>query len=315
MLGKRFCKQCGAPAAFHPQPPLAAESAGSLPPAESVDEAMKPPEATADEPVPAAERSVAGAETPWVDMESFAPKTIPIPEWEPVSEVGQIPPVSSEAHAESIPSFPQPKRKIGLAIGIAAAVLAAAGGGWAWYAHSHQGISSEAKSSAATPQSTAQGGTSATPGATAQPVKPPAGTAIVAVAGAPPNAPQSVPTSGPVSAAPNQPPSSSQSRHGNPVAPTPVFSAPQAPSITPPPPRLPAAQARSGVRYYQGPPVPYGGTVVFDNLPKARLKFTFDHAAWQLILKTNPDGTKKAILNSLKQGYQTNCDLGWEIIE
>ena len=61
--------------------------------------------------------------------------------------------------------------------------------------------------------------------------------------------------------------------------------------------------------------MPYGGVVVFNNLPKARLRFTFDGAAWRLIIKPNPDGTKKVILNSLKQGYQTSCDLGWEIAD
>jgi len=61
--------------------------------------------------------------------------------------------------------------------------------------------------------------------------------------------------------------------------------------------------------------VPHGGTVVFDNLPKARLKFTFDHAAWQLAIKPNQDGTKKVVLSSLAQGYQSSCDLGWEIIQ
>jgi hypothetical protein len=74
-------------------------------------------------------------------------------------------------------------------------------------------------------------------------------------------------------------------------------------------------QGVSGVLRYQGPPVPYNGTVVFDNLPKARLKFSFDHAAWQLVLNHNPDGTKKAILTSQKPGYQSRCDLGWEIVE
>jgi hypothetical protein len=69
------------------------------------------------------------------------------------------------------------------------------------------------------------------------------------------------------------------------------------------------------VLHYQGPPVPRGGTVVFDNLPKARLKFTFDHAAWQLTIKPNPDGTKKVTLSSLAPGNQSRCDLGWEIVE
>jgi aromatic ring-opening dioxygenase catalytic subunit (LigB family) len=50
-------------------------------------------------------------------------------------------------------------------------------------------------------------------------------------------------------------------------------------------------------------------------MPKARLKFTFDHAAWQLTIKPNPDGTKKVILSSMAQGYQSSCDLGWEIVE
>jgi hypothetical protein len=55
--------------------------------------------------------------------------------------------------------------------------------------------------------------------------------------------------------------------------------------------------------------------VVFDNLPKARLKFNFNHAAWQLLIKPNSDGTKKVTLVSLAQGYQSSCDLGWEIVE
>jgi hypothetical protein len=61
--------------------------------------------------------------------------------------------------------------------------------------------------------------------------------------------------------------------------------------------------------------VPYNGVVVFDHLPQARLKFAFNHQAWSLTLKPNPDGTKKATLVSLVPGYQTSCDLGWEIVE
>jgi hypothetical protein len=55
--------------------------------------------------------------------------------------------------------------------------------------------------------------------------------------------------------------------------------------------------------------------VVFDHLPQARLKFVFNHQAWSLTLKPNPDGTKKATLISVVPGYQTSCDLGWETIE
>jgi hypothetical protein len=75
------------------------------------------------------------------------------------------------------------------------------------------------------------------------------------------------------------------------------------------------AQAHSGVLHYHGHPVALGGKVVFDNLPKGRLKFTYDSSAWDLIIKHNPDGTKWVTLISLKHGNQTSCDLGWEIIE
>jgi hypothetical protein len=55
--------------------------------------------------------------------------------------------------------------------------------------------------------------------------------------------------------------------------------------------------------------------VVFDNLPKERLKFTFDHTLWQLTIRSNPDGTKKITMISLASGPQPRCDLGWEIVE
>ena len=83
-------------------------------------------------------------------------------------------------------------------------------------------------------------------------------------------------------------------------------------------PQLPPSQSpapRSGVLHYQGSPVPYNGVVVFDHLPQARLKFTFDRQAWSLTIKTNADGTKKVTMISQASGYQTSCDLGWEIVE
>jgi hypothetical protein len=89
---------------------------------------------------------------------------------------------------------------------------------------------------------------------------------------------------------------------------------PESPPLQPPQPPVSAA-AHSGILHYQGPPVPYNGVVVFDHLPQARLKFNFDRQAWTVILKPNPDGTKRVTLISQKQGYQTNCDLSWEIVE
>jgi TPR repeat protein len=75
------------------------------------------------------------------------------------------------------------------------------------------------------------------------------------------------------------------------------------------------AQARSGVLHYHGSPVALGGKVVFDNLPNERLRFTYDRSGWQVTIKINPDGTKWVTLTSLKQGLQTSCDLGWEVVK
>jgi hypothetical protein len=61
--------------------------------------------------------------------------------------------------------------------------------------------------------------------------------------------------------------------------------------------------------------VPQNGEVVFDDLPGARLKFTFDHEAWQPIIARQPNGTQRLILRSIKPGMQTQCDVKWEIIQ
>jgi hypothetical protein len=34
-----------------------------------------------------------------------------------------------------------------------------------------------------------------------------------------------------------------------------------------------------------------------------------------MVIQINPDGTKKLILSSLKQGFQSTCDLGWQIVD
>lgn len=87
-------------------------------------------------------------------------------------------------------------------------------------------------------------------------------------------------------------------------APTPAF-APVTPTTSP----------RKGVLHYAGPPVPFGGTVVFNNLPKDRLRFNFDRGAWQPLIHKNPDGTQTLTLHSIKHEVQTSCDVGWEIAQ
>jgi hypothetical protein len=76
-------------------------------------------------------------------------------------------------------------------------------------------------------------------------------------------------------------------------------------------PALPTA----GTLHYYGPPLRFGQTVVFAGLPGGRLKFTFDHQSWSPLIARQPDGTQKLTLRSLKQGEQTQCDVGWEIIK
>jgi hypothetical protein len=61
--------------------------------------------------------------------------------------------------------------------------------------------------------------------------------------------------------------------------------------------------------------VPYNGEVTFDHLPQGRLKFTFDHQAWSLTIKPNPDGSKRITLFSRVQGLQSTCEVGWELVQ
>jgi hypothetical protein len=77
------------------------------------------------------------------------------------------------------------------------------------------------------------------------------------------------------------------------------------------PPQLPT----NGMLHYSGPPVPFGGTVTFTGLPGGRLRFTFDHSAWQPLISRQPDGTQTLTLRSLKQVVQTQCEVAWAIVQ
>lgn len=92
--------------------------------------------------------------------------------------------------------------------------------------------------------------------------------------------------------------------------PTPSPSEPLTSVPTPPP-----SEPLTGVLHYIGSPVPFGGIVVFANLPGDRLSFTFDHQAWQPLISRQPDGTQKLTLRSLKHEEQTQCDVEWRVIK
>lgn len=88
------------------------------------------------------------------------------------------------------------------------------------------------------------------------------------------------------------------------------------PPASDPPPARPqrAAQQTSGV-LHATVEVAQNGEVVFENLPGARLKFTFDHALWQPTISHQASGTQTLVMRSLKQGIQTSCDVRWEIVQ
>jgi hypothetical protein len=76
----------------------------------------------------------------------------------------------------------------------------------------------------------------------------------------------------------------------------------------------PVAAQSNGTRHYSGPPVHFGEVVMFTNLPGKRLRFTFDHTAWQPAISHQADGTQTLRLRSLLHTEQTQCDMRWEIL-
>ena len=58
--------------------------------------------------------------------------------------------------------------------------------------------------------------------------------------------------------------------------------------------------------------VPQYGELVFKNLPGDRLKFTFDHDAWRPTVRRQPDGMQTLVMQSIRPGIQTKCDITWE---
>ena len=311
---KKFCKQCDH--AVDGVAPVAGPIQVSDPaPAAEIKVAAKEAEMVSPResiPAPSAAEAEIALQRPASDSAA---------ESRPVAETAPSAVVTSDAILQAAPeagpafaplampvsepeSVHQSKARMGLFIGLAAAVLLSACGGWVWYAHAHRSAPSQVAQTQPAPiQPPAQEQVSTV----AQVVKPPAAKALPAQQTPPQPAPSHSPS------VPIHTQSPSWSSQAIAAAPTPAFHA--APVSRPAQLPVQAAPARSGVRHYEGPPIPHGGTVVFDNLPKARLKFNFNHAAWQLIIKPNPDGTKKVTLISLAQGYQSSCDLGWEVVE
>jgi len=82
-----------------------------------------------------------------------------------------------------------------------------------------------------------------------------------------------------------------------------------------PAPPVEAARPTSGVLCNWPVAIPHNGEVKFRNLPSDRLKFTFDHVAWLPRIQREPDGTQTLIMQSIKPGVQTMCDIRWEVVQ
>jgi hypothetical protein len=95
-----------------------------------------------------------------------------------------------------------------------------------------------------------------------------------------------------------------------PAKPRPVNPAPASPQPRPAP---KAASPTTGV-LHAAVEVAQNGEVVFENLPAGRMRFTYDHSAWQPTIHRQTNGTQTLVMRSLKPGIQRVCDVQWEIV-
>lgn len=97
------------------------------------------------------------------------------------------------------------------------------------------------------------------------------------------------------------------------VNPAPASPPPQ-PEPVAPKPAMKAASPTTGV-LHAAVEVAQNGEVVFENLPAGRLRFTYDHSAWQPTIHRQTNGTQTLVMRSLKPGIQRVCDVQWEMVQ
>jgi outer membrane biosynthesis protein TonB len=114
---------------------------------------------------------------------------------------------------------------------------------------------------------------------------------------------------------PTAPPKSAQ---GTPQAPPQSKPANPPPQAAPPPKQAaappPAPAGQTSGNLHAAVEVAQYGEVVFENLPQGRMRFTYDHSAWQPTIHRQPNGTQTLIMRSLKAGIQRVCDVQWELV-
>jgi zinc-ribbon domain len=284
--GTRFCVKCGQPVG-HAATPAVAQTTLLIPPTVSVPTPAAPP----PPPPPPVE-----AQQVWTPAPPPPPPPPPM-----------VPPIVQQP-AKQGPGA-------GLWIGIFGILLLLGGAGlWFYTTRMQHAVSTVQVAGAPTEPAPVQ------PAPTPAPTLVPAPTPTAETEPIPPN---------PDRPKPDQPrpeqPRPEQKDAAPPAAPkqtapiTPVQVQPRRvaappPSDPAPAPAVRAARQTSGM-LHASVEVAQNGEVVFENLPAARLKFTFDHSAWQPTISRQANGTQTLVMRSLKPGIQRVCDVRWEIVE
>jgi hypothetical protein len=275
--GTRFCVKCGQPLGQ------------AAPPAMAQTTVWTPPVAP---PPPAA--PVTQAPT-WTPPPPPPPPAMPSPMAQPVKEGAGA----------------------GLWIGIFGILLLIGGAGLWFYTTRMSGLHAGSTVQVA---ATGQSDPTAAQPTSSQPTPTPVSTLVAAPTPnpttevIPPNPDQAQKDSTPTPA-PSQPSQTSGQPTGQ-TRPQPAQTRPAAAPPSNPAPAQPVRAARqtSGV-LHASVEVAQNGEVVFENLPGARLKFTFDHSLWQPTISHQANGTQTLVMRSLKAGIQRTCDVTWEIVQ
>ncbi len=291
--GTRFCVKCGQPVG-QAAPPTAAQTTVIMP---------SPPSAPPPPPV---------AQTPVAPPPIAPPPVVQAPVWTPPPPPPP-PPLMQPPPVQPVKEGPG----AGLWIGIFGILLLLGGAGLWLYTTRGPGAHRVLTAATSTQDTPTQGPT-VSPTPAQQPTPTPTSTFVPAPTPnpetevIPPNPDQAQKDTAPTpTAVPRQPvPRPAQTR--------PAVTAPpsqQSPPPTDPDPVQPrAARQTSGV-LHASVEVAQNGEVVFENLPGGRLKFTFDHSAWQPTISRQANGTQTLVMRSLKAGIQRTCDVRWEIIQ